>query len=320
MKLSSLLVAFTMSTVAAAKAPSAATSTTVLAHHDLTVSVYHLPPHPVTYQNSTALTFSPTAFTLIHTAHEALLIDAPATIAQGSELAAWLHATIPNKRLRGVMITHGHGDHFFSAPQIAGEFPGAQIFATRDVLEHMQQQYDADFYGSFWGTLFPGGQIEDRVIENREVSVLEEMDGKVVLEGGHEVTVVEVGQGDTYNSTVIHVPSIGLVVGGDVVYGTCHQLLVEDATPELRSAWRKSLDKVQSLCPKVVVPSHMLPGEGYAAEHVQETKRYIDVWEAERAKAGTWQELEAAMVAAFPARDGSFILRWTSQAPYDAAF
>lgn len=302
----------------------AASAETILQEAGLTVSVYHLPPHAVSYQNSTTLTFSPTAFTLMHTSHEALLIDAPATTAQGDAVLSWLREVLPpHKRLRGVMVTHGHGDHFFSAPQIVREFPGAKIYATGDVAAHMRQQYDEEFYGSFWGALFPGGQIDDTPIEEAQVSVLEGEGAGVWLhgdEGAHEVKVVQVGQGDTYNSTVVHVPSVGLVVGGDVVYGSCHQLLVEDATPELRDAWRKSLHEVERLCAKVVVPSHMLPGEGYGAEHVKETRRYIDVWEAERAKASTWEELEGGLVEAFPERDGSFILRWSSQAPFGADF
>jgi glyoxylase-like metal-dependent hydrolase (beta-lactamase superfamily II) len=319
MKTFALLFALCI-TQAIATMASAATET-VVSHSSLIVSVYHLPPHPVFYQNSTSLTFSPTAFTLLHTPDAALLIDAPATKSQGAAIAAWLHATLPHKNLLGIMITHGHGDHFFSAPQIIREFPGAKIYATRDVYSHMVQQYDADFYRSFWGSLFSGGQIEDRVIEKGEVQPLEDLKGGMVDLGcGHEVSAVEVGQGDTYNSTVIHVPSVGLVVGGDVVYGNCHQLFVEDATPELRQAWKDSLDKVEKLNPKVVVPSHMRPGEGFGPAHIKETKQYIDTWEQTRAKSSTWEELEKGMKAAFPERDGTFILRWSSQAPYGADF
>ena len=295
------------------------TNSDILHQQGLTVSVYHLAPHPVSYQDSTALTFSPTAFTLLHTATEAILIDSPATKAQGDELYAWIHSTIPGKKLKGIMVTHGHGDHFFSAPQIASQFPGAKIFVTKDVLAHMRQQYEPELYVSFWGNLFAGGQIDDSGIPDSIVDLLPDTNPAVSL-GRHEVQIVPVGQGDTYNSTVIHVPSIDLVVGGDVIYGTCHQLLVEDATPELRQAWKNSVAKVEKLCAKVVVPSHMLPDEGYGPEHVAETKRYIDVWETKRAKATNWEELEGAMKGAFPGRDGSFILRWTSQAPFGADF
>ncbi|KPI40162.1 uncharacterized protein AB675_11347 [Cyphellophora attinorum] len=296
---------------------------TILSHKGLTVSVYHLPPHPVSYQSTTNLTFSPTAFTLIHDATSAILIDSPATLAQGHELAAWIKSTIPGKKLRGVMVTHGHGDHFFASPQVLSEVGdgSSKIYVDGKVLEHMRQQYEPEFYGSFWGSLFPGGQIDTSTnITDEVVSLLDDADPKVLLDSGTEIKVVNVGQGDTHNSTVIHVPSLDLVVGGDVVYGSCHQLLVEDATPELRQAWRDSLEEVHKLKPTVVVPSHMLPDEDYGVEHVAETRRYIDTWEKARAKSESWEELEGGMKEAFPGRSGSFILRWSSQAPFGADF
>lgn len=284
------------------------------------MSVYHLAPHPVSYQNSTALTFSPTALTLIQTATDAVLIDAPVTIAQGAELTSWVQQTIQGKQLKGIMVTHGHGDHFFSAPRIIENFPGAKIFVDSKVLAHMHDQYEPFTYESVWSSLFPGGQIASANISDGLISLLDEADPKVVLADGHELQVVQVGQSDTYNSTVIHVPSLDLVVGGDVIYGSCHQALAEDATPELRQAWRISLEEAEKLCPTTVVPSHMVPSDDYSPTHIHETRRYIDTWEVESAKASTWEELEDARQAAFPGRDGSFILRYTSQAPFNATF
>jgi len=42
---------------------------------------------------------------------------------------------------------------------------------------------------------------------------------------------VSVDQTDTSNTTVLHVPSLDLVVTGDEVYGECFQYLQEDNTP-----------------------------------------------------------------------------------------
>jgi glyoxylase-like metal-dependent hydrolase (beta-lactamase superfamily II) len=131
---------------------------------------------------------------------------------------------------------------------------------------------------------------------------------------------VEVGQADTYNSTVLSIPSLSLAITGDVVYGHCHQLLAETATPELRQAWLNSLDKVAALEPKYVIPSHMQPSEGYGANHVEETKEYIRAYEEELAGSKSWEELEGKMKSRFPKRIGNFILRWSTQQPFDAAF
>lgn len=287
---------------------------TPVTHNDhLQVFVYHLAPEPVMYQNSTDLSFSPTAFTLIAGKHEAVLVDAPATRAQGQEVAEWISHTIPGKQLTAIYVTHGHGDHFFSARSIQQQHPHAKVVATKDCYAHMLEQYD--MFDGFWNALFPG-KIDGQPLE--DVEVLPE-DGAFHLEG-QLLRAVEVGQGDTYSSTVLHVPSLDLVVGGDVVYGNCHQLFAEDHTPELRALWQKSLDEVAALRPKVVIPSHMRPKDGYRPEHVEETKRYIHTYEEVLNSASSWEAHEKAMKEKFPGRDGSFILRWSSQAPYNAAF
>ena len=70
----------------------------------------------------------------------------------------------------------------------------------------------------------------------------------------YTLRAVEVGQEDTYDSTVLHVPDLDLVLGGDVVCGDYHQLFAEDVTLELRSMWLRGLEKVAVLSPGWVVP------------------------------------------------------------------
>src|SRR5258708_28432133 len=70
----------------------------------------------------------------------------------------------------------------------------------------------------FWTTRFPD-QIPDASILAKTVLA----DGFSV--DGAKMVVVEAGHSDGDNTTVLHVPSIGLVVAGDVVYTNVHQLL-----------------------------------------------------------------------------------------------
>ena len=282
----------------------------------LKVHVYHLSPAPVHYQSSTALSFSPSAFTLISGHHSAILVDVPTTRAQGEALAEWISNTIPGKKLKGIYVTHGHGDHFFAARSAIEKYPETRVIATEGCYQHMLQQYEDTTFGSFWDGLFPG-EIDGEALKE-EVDILPE-DGKFELEG-QEMRAVEVGQGDTHSSTVLHVPSLDLVVGGDVVYGHCHQLFAEDHTHELRAKWLESLDTVAALKPKIVVPSHMRREEGYGPEHIEQTKGYIQAYEEVLKDAYSWEVLEKVMKERFPGRDGNFILRWSCQAPFGAAF
>ena len=73
-----------------------------------------------------------------------------------------------------------------------------------------------------WDVDFPG-QIPPSPVNYRTIRV----DG-IELEG-HRLLAVEVGHTDTDDTTVLHVPSIGLVVAGDVAYNGVHQYLLESA-------------------------------------------------------------------------------------------
>jgi glyoxylase-like metal-dependent hydrolase (beta-lactamase superfamily II) len=294
----------------------------IISAHGLDVHVYHLPPHPVTYQNSTSLSFSPTAFTLITSTHSAILIDAPATTAQGTALTSWIKSILtPHQTLTGIYITHGHGDHFFTSRQIRSALnPHAHIYAKPDTFEHMQQQYSEPFFSQFWATLFPN-EIDPTPFKDSDVTLLP-ANGEFHLDAAKKISLhaLEVGQADTYNSTILSIPALSLAITGDVVYGHCHQLLAETATPELRQAWLSSLDKVAALKPQYVIPSHMQPTEGYGNEHIAETKEYIRAYEELLPESKSWQELEGKMKKRFPERVGSFIFRWTMQTPFGAAF
>jgi hypothetical protein len=72
---------------------------------------------------------------------------------------------------------------------------------------------------------------------------------------GHRLIAIETGHTDTDDTTVLHVPSIGLVVAGDVAYNGVHQYLLESAGVGI-AAWLTAIDKVAALKPRAVVAGH----------------------------------------------------------------
>jgi glyoxylase-like metal-dependent hydrolase (beta-lactamase superfamily II) len=72
---------------------------------------------------------------------------------------------------------------------------------------------------------------------------------------GHRLVAIETGHTDTDDTTVLHVPSIGLVVAGDVAYNGVHQYLLESAGGGIE-AWLKAIDEVAALSPRAVVAGH----------------------------------------------------------------
>src|SRR6476661_10803521 len=74
---------------------------------------------PATWPSSTA--------TLIAGADEAILVDALMTTEQSRQLVSWIADT--GKNLTNIVITHGHGDHFFGAGPVLQAHPHARLLA-----------------------------------------------------------------------------------------------------------------------------------------------------------------------------------------------
>ena len=86
----------------------------------------------------------------------------------------------------------------------------------------------------------------------------EPLEGKVIDLEGQELRVIEVPQGDIAPSTVIHIPSIDTVIGGDVVYNRIHMMLALTGPAEWQK-WIESIDLVESLGAKTIIAGHKQP-------------------------------------------------------------
>ena len=91
-------------------------------------------------------------------------------------------------------------------------------------------------YMKVWSAYFPG-QLPDTPVVPAPLS------STSIPIGDEVATVVPVGTTDSDLSTVVHVPALGLVVSGDVVYNQTHMWL-RGSTPESRASWKRALDAV----------------------------------------------------------------------------
>jgi hypothetical protein len=98
---------------------------------------------------------------------------------------------------------------------------------------------------TFWQPRFPG-QIPD------DNPVADPLDGPSFEPEGRQLAAVDAGHTDTDDTTVLHVPDIGLVVAGDAAYNGVHQYLAESDS-QGRQDWLAALDVIEALDPRAVV-------------------------------------------------------------------
>lgn len=215
--------------------------------------------------NGDLRTFPPASITLIHGERDAVLVDPPLTTDQAEAVARWVDAS--GKTLTHILITHGHGDHWFSTSVLTERFPEAQVVASAGTITRMHRNVAAR--DGFWDRLVP------HRIPATPVTAETVPGNRLSLEG-HELRIVEVGHSDTDDTSVAHVPDLGLVVAGDVLWDGVHQFLPESVRGG-RDAWREAIGAVAALQPRFIVAGHKNRERDDDAQRVlTETRRYLD--------------------------------------------
>jgi hypothetical protein len=148
--------------------------------------------------------------------------------------------------------------------------PGATVVATKPVLSRIATDTPDGAVPALWSSLF-GEAVPDAPVRVNGT----EFPAKGLRLDGHELVAHQVGHSDTDDTTVLHVPSLELVVAGDVVYNNVHQYVAEAGAGGLE-AWHHALDAVAALQPRWVVSGHKDATRPDLASDVDETRRYLD--------------------------------------------
>src|SRR6516225_3253171 len=172
------------------------------------------PPQDGFLPNGEPKRFSPMASTLIYGREDAVLTDPGLTEDQARVLGDWVAGQ--GRNVTDIFITHGHGDHWFAAGLLAERF-GARVVATAGTIAQMHKSVATRPF--LWDKVYTG-------IPPSPVTAITVPDNHFTLEG-HDLVIVEVGDSDSSDTSVLHVPDLGLVVAGDVIYNACHMYMAQ---------------------------------------------------------------------------------------------
>ncbi len=226
--------------------------------------------------------------TLIMGEHDAVLVDVPFTRADGLRLAA--DVLDSGKTLKTIYITHDHPDHYFSVDVFTDEFPGVEVITAPQVVDDIWKSYPLKIkrWSPGLGTNAPHHPV-----------AVSAAPGKSFMLEGQKIEILGPMQGDHVHATAIWVPSISLLVCGDLCFNKIHLWLGEHK-PSQYDDWLKSVEMMAALKPKAVVAGHKQPGMADDSSALDFTRSYLVAFKAAAANSKTSGELIAKIKAEFP--------------------
>jgi glyoxylase-like metal-dependent hydrolase (beta-lactamase superfamily II) len=227
-------------------------------------------------------------FALIEGEHDAVLVDAPFTVADAHRLVAMILES--GKHLTHVFVTHDHPDHFFSVEVIQDAFPDVKVVAHPTVVADIWRSLP--FKVKRWSPMLGANGP-------RHPSAPVPLEGDTIELEGHALQVIGPMQGDHVHATALWAPSIKALFPSDLVFNEVHLWLGEH-DPAQVTEWAHSLDRLAALEPEMVVAGHARPGLPNDASALAFTRRYLAEWPVLVSRAKDSAELRELVQASFP--------------------
>ena len=243
--------------------------------------------------------------TLIYGDHEAILVDTQFRIRDAEELADRIAAK--GRRLKAILVTHPHFDHFYGASVLLKRFPGTPVYASAADIEYIK----ADLSGTV-------AQIRTRFGADTipaDIQIPQPWPGTHFTVDGQSVDVIAGLQGDVGpgpRNNVVWIPSLAAAIVGDIAFNQVH-LSLRATDAQSRKAWQETLRLVRERNPHIVVAGHKnRPDLPDTPEVLVFNNAYLAEFEAALATSHNAGELIAAMKQKFPQAGLDRILNFTA--------
>ena len=204
----------------------------------------------------------------VETGEGILLVDTGSAEAIGESLKVTIRE-VSEAPVRWVINTHSHGDHWLGNHAFADSDP--EIIASEEAAGIIESE------GGTWReriNQMTGGAAGDSEIVVPETTVGETTERTF---GNVAVTLRHVGNAHSPGDLVVHLTEQDVLLAGDVVFGEAAPATMDS---DVRH-WIDTLEALEALEPKVVVPGHGRVGE---AAILADLRGYLDT---------LWQTVEA---------------------------
>src|SRR4051812_8267178 len=179
--------------------------------------------------------------TLIYGEHEAILVDTQFRIGDAEKLADRIAAR--GRRLKAIVVTHPHFDHYFGASVLLRRFPGTPVYASASDVEYLASAgatSAADIRARFGAETIPA-----------DIQVPQPWPSTHFTVDGQAVDVIAGLQGDVGpgpRNNVVWVPSLAAAIVGDIAFNQVH-LSLRATDAQSRTAWQQTLRQLQTRQP-----------------------------------------------------------------------
>ncbi|MBI6940587.1 MBL fold metallo-hydrolase [Pseudomonas putida] len=230
----------------------------------------------------------PVSSVIVSGEKDAILVDAQFGKAQAEQLVERLRAS--GKRLTNIYISHGDPDYYFGLATLTEAFPDAKVLASAATVDHIRKTMEAKL--AFWGPQM-GGDAPVRLVVPQVLA-----GNRLTLEG-QALEVIGL-DGPQPQRSFVWIPSIKAVVGGVVVSENIHVWMADTQSAKSHADWLGTLEHIEALAPRTVVPGHYLGQSDRSLKAVRFTANYIREFDAQTARAKDATALIAAMKKRYP--------------------
>ena len=209
------------------------------------------------------------------------------------------------KRLKAIVVTHPHEDHYFGAAALAKRFPGVPVYMTSPAADFYRWTFRS--YLEDLNRTAPA-ELPDSLITPTELTSM------TLTVDGQEIEIIPDLQGDVpkMSNSIVWIPSLRTVIAGDIVFNRIHAWAgTSDSTT--RARWRESIARITQLKPAVVIAGHKAPSAPDTPDVLRGMDNYLTDFDAAVAEYSDPDAVVARMKTKYPTYEGLSLLRGSAR-------